>query len=94
MQDLIGYCKARGCLLSEKCKRAKPPSEDVFFFTDEPFRIVGTKFTCEMFWGDTESGYLTQQKETDGKGGAGEAEFRGIEETEQRLREETKGSGE
>jgi hypothetical protein len=40
----------------------------VFFFTDEPFRIVGTKFTCEMFWGDVEQ----LKEKTDGERGTGE----------------------
>jgi hypothetical protein len=36
------------------------PHERQSWFTDEPFRIVGGVFTCEMFWGD---GIMNQLKE-------------------------------
>ena len=47
----IQACKGNGCLLRDKCKRATAtPHERQAWFTDEPFRIVDGKFTCEMFW--------------------------------------------
>jgi len=83
----ITLCKGNGCLLRDKCKRAtSKPSEMQSWFTDEPFRIVEGKFTCEMFWGEPQTEILNQLKEItneetgehDNKGTAGAEGHEGI----------------
>lgn len=44
-------------------------SEHQSYFTDAPYRVINDKTVCYFFIDNSESGYLTQQKETDGKRG-------------------------
>lgn len=58
------FCHARGCLLSETCMRAqKPDSEDAWFFSDEPFKIVDGKFDCAMYVGVNQINIFEQLKD-------------------------------
>jgi len=76
----ITLCKGNGCLLRDKCKRAtSKPSEMQSWFTDEPFRIVDGKFTCEMFWGEPQTEILNQLKEITNERPEG-YDYKGIDE--------------
>ena len=80
------FCKARGCLLSETCLRARIPETEqpIAIFTDEPFKFVDNKFDCPMYWGETQisifeqlndivNGQAGADKQADGReGGTGE----------------------
>ena len=59
------YCHARGCTLFQTCKRAEPPAPDdtVEYFSDEPFRVVGNKLECDMYFGTNQISIFEQLEE-------------------------------
>jgi hypothetical protein len=78
------FCYGRGCLLSEKCMRTKIPKEEVHIFTDEPFRVIDNKFTCEMFYGELQESIMNQLNEIiNGKDNTGGTEENGTQRTEE-----------
>ena len=84
------FCKARGCLLSETCLRARIPETDqpITIFTDEPFKFVDNKFDCPMYWGETQISIFEQLNDIvngkDNERGSSENGIQGTTETEQR----------
>ena len=69
----VSKCKGDGCLLSLKCKRfMDKDSEQQCYFTDAPYRVIGTETKCEQFINNE-----------DEERGIGEIEPNGIEETKQ-----------
>ena len=69
----VNKCKGDGCLLSLKCKRfMDKDSEQQCYFTDAPYRVIGTETKCEYFINNE-----------DEERGTGEIEPNGIEETKQ-----------
>ena len=69
----VRKCKGDGCLLSLKCKRfTSEESEQQSYFTDAPYRVVGTETKCEYFINNE-----------DEERGTGETKPNGIEETKQ-----------
>jgi hypothetical protein len=69
----VSKCKGDGCLLSLKCKRfTSEESEQQSYFTDAPYRVIGTETKCDYF--------INQEDE---KGRTGSDDIGGVEEEKQ-----------
>lgn len=81
------HCRGEGCLLAFRCRRfTDKPSENQYYFTDAPFKVIENTLHCDMFYGETQDSIIEQLNEiTDGKANEGrnkETEFRGVEKDE------------
>lgn len=97
MSQNYTYCRGRGCLVFDKCKRYRVPSgedENIWYFSDEPFTWADQQFHCEMFGGLNQTNIFDMLKDiTDGKE-TKRTDVGGIEETKQGNGEEVKGDSE
>lgn len=53
MNGIDVYCRGTRCPLKEKCGRYTPDIlEDKQYFIISPFKLIGSQFNCDMFWGE------------------------------------------
>ncbi len=58
----ITKCSGNDCPIKDKCYRYTCKTDEYWqsFFSDTPFEIIDNKFTCDMFYGDSQDAIMSQ----------------------------------